>query len=785
MTHANKIMKTTQILITFLLISTFSFAQNNYSRVKIWTDNQGMVTLSNLGLAIDHANVKENTYIISDLSESDIQTALEANFQVDILIEDVQDYYLSRINEPTERNTNCEEEEVAYNPTIPSHFQLGTYAGYYRYQEFLDMLDLMHQEYPNLITEKAAVSDTLTHEGRPIYFVKMSNSPGESLEKPKVLYTSLHHAREPGSMSETLFFMWYMLENYGTNPEVTYLVDNLELFFVPMINPDGYIQNESTNPNGGGMHRKNKNPNIGSSNPGVDLNRNYSYKWGTTGVSSNQNNDTYPGVSAFSEPETKNMKKIAEQWGIEFAMNAHTYSGLMLYPYGGTSDEFAEDDSYFNAISGLMVKYSGYENMKSSGLYPASGDSDDYMYHDHGIFAQTPEVNKNDFWAPSSQIIGDCIDMLFSNMTMAHLPLVFGVAEDLDVSSYIEEAEGDFNYSIVRLGRRSGDLTVSIEALEGIQTVGGENVYNLAIEESQEGAIAYQLNSGIQYGDEVKYVLVLDNGLWQSRDTISKVFGGPTIQFEDAANSLDHWEGSWGLTNEDYFSPNHSFTDSPNANYPNNATRTFQFKDTIDLTEAEVAMISFMAKWDIEAGYDYVQFQVSSDGGSNWIPQCGKYTKVGEGVSPWSGGQPEEPMYDGNQSTWVMEEINLSEYLGQNIMVRFLLKSDIYENRDGFYFDDFTIRYNNETPAGINEELMSFNLFPNPANDNVKIAFQEAFAGDVLLYNINGQVVASFPVNASSKLISIDLTSVEQGVYFVRIQNESIISKVKRLIIVK
>lgn len=778
-------MKAIQIIIALLLISTFSFSQNNYSRVKIWTDNQGMITLSNLGLAIDHANVKENTFIISDLSEADIQLAIDADFQVDILIEDVQDYYMKRINDPVEKNTNCDGEGAAYNPVIPSHFQLGTYAGYFTYQEFLDALDLMHQEYPNIISQRAAVSDTLTHEGRPIYFVKISNSPETSLEKPRVLYTSLHHAREPGSLSETLFYMWYLLENYGTNPEVTYLVDNLELFFVPMINPDGYIQNETTNPNGGGMHRKNKNPNIGSSNPGVDLNRNYSYQWGTTGVSNDENNDTYPGTSPFSEPETKNIKKIAEQWGIEFAMNAHTYSGLMLYPFGATSNEFAADDTYFNAISALMVKYSGYDNIKSSGLYPASGDSDDYMYHDHGIFAQTPEVNRTDFWAPSSQIMGDCIDMLFSNLTMAHLPLVFGVVEDLDVSSYIEEEEGDFNYSITRLGRKDGDLTVSIEPLEGIQMVGSENVYDLAIEESQEDAISYQLNSGIQYGDIVTYVLVMDNGLWQSRDTISKFFGGPTIQFEDVANSLDNWQGSWGITNEDYFSPNNSFTDSPNENYPNNATRTFQFKDTIDLTEANQAMISFMAKWDIEAGYDYVQFQVSSDGGTNWIPQCGKYTRLGAGVSPWNGGQPEEPLYDASQIDWVMEEINLSEYLGQSIMVRFMLKSDIYENRDGFYFDDFTIRYNTGTPAGIEEELMSFNLFPNPANDKVKIAFQESFEGDVLLYNINGQKVADFQVNANSKLTSIDLSAFEQGVYFVRIKNETTISKVKRLVVVK
>ena len=68
------------------------------------------------------------------------------------------------------------------------------------------------------------------------------------------------------------------------------------------------------------MHRKNKAP-VGSSNPGVDLNRNYAYGWNTTGVSSNQNNDTYPGTSAFSEPETQAMKWLVETYDMELAFN--------------------------------------------------------------------------------------------------------------------------------------------------------------------------------------------------------------------------------------------------------------------------------------------------------------------------------------------------------------------------------------------------------------------------------------------------------------------------------
>jgi hypothetical protein len=578
--------------------------------------------------------------------------------------------------------------------------------------------------------------------------------------------------------------MWYVLENYGTDAEITYLVDNLELFFVPMINPDGYVENVTSDPNGGGMFRKNKNPNIGSTNPGVDLNRNYSYLWNTTGVSTDENSDVFPGVSTFSEPETKNMKKIAENWGVEFALNAHTHGGLMLYPFGAEVNDFTADDSYFSAIGDHMVTYNMYVNQKSSSLYAASGDSDDFMYHDHGIFALTPEVSHDGFWAPMAKIEDDCIDMLFSNITVAHLPLIYGVTKNLDESSFVNGISGDFNFEITRLGRTTGTLTVSVDPISGIQSVGTGNPYNLAIEETQAGAITYNLDPTIQYGDEVKYALITDNGTWQKRDTITKIYGSPTVQFFDEANNLDHWEGDWGLTTVDFYSPDNSFADSPNTNYQNNIQSYFQLKDTIDLTDATDAMVSYRAKWEIENNYDYVQFQVSTDFGNTWIPQCGKYTNLG--VSGSGGGQPAEPLYDGLKNEWILEEINLSDYLGQKILMKFIFVSDAFENGDGFYFDDFELIYNTESSSGLEtDNLVSFDLFPNPANESFRIAGQNTLNGDVLIYNANGQVVKTQKIVGSSKQTVVNIAELDQGIYFVRVMNSDVVSQPKRLVIVR
>jgi murein tripeptide amidase MpaA len=132
--------------------------------------------------------------------------------------------------------------------------------------------------YPNLITPKWSLGTT--HEGRQIWAVKISDNPNVNENEPQVFFDALIHAREPQSMATVLYFMYYLLENYGINQEVTYLVNNREIYFVPVLNPDGYVYNQTTNPSGGGDWRKNRRNNSGSY--GVDLNRNLDISGGLT-----------------------------------------------------------------------------------------------------------------------------------------------------------------------------------------------------------------------------------------------------------------------------------------------------------------------------------------------------------------------------------------------------------------------------------------------------------------------------------------------------------------------
>ena len=146
-----------------------------------------------------------------------------------------------------------------------------------------------------------------------MWAVKISDNPNVNEDEPEVLFNSAIHAREVITPEVLLHAMDHLTDNYGVLPEITDLVDNREMWFVVVVNPDGYFHNQVIEPNGGGMWRKNRRQ-IVASIYGVDLNRNYGYEWGydDLGSSSSPTAETYRGNGPFSEPESQNMKQFTE-----------------------------------------------------------------------------------------------------------------------------------------------------------------------------------------------------------------------------------------------------------------------------------------------------------------------------------------------------------------------------------------------------------------------------------------------------------------------------------------
>ena len=763
--------------------------QEKHQRAKIsYNQSEDLMKLESFGIPIDHGVHKKGVFIISDFSISEIQTARNAGYTVDILIEDSKEYFLQRnsMNSVAERNLFCTDQTSSDYET-PENFNLGSMGGYLTYQEMLDQLDLMKSLYPDLITTKENISDFIT-EGQPdssttppiggngIKWVKISDNPSNSSEnEPQILYTAIHHAREPNSLSQLIFYMWYLLENYDEDNEIKSIVDNTELFFVPVINPDGYLYNEKTDPNGGGFWRKNR-----KNGNGVDNNRNYDYYingdpvdgiWGGEGASNDPNNQTYHGTAPFSEVENQAIKWFCEQHYFVMALNNHSYGELLLYPYGYANDVPTPENELFEIVSEVLVSQNGYDNILSSGLYPAAGDSDDFMYgtigtHDK-IYAMTPEIGP-EFWPPSSQIEGIAKSMMYLNITSAKM--VNNYADLIDTSPLFvgNEVIIDQTFDIKRLGLSgSGNFTININPIStNISAVGDAISFsNLDVLEETNGTIQYTLINETQAGDPIVFEIIINNGSYDTKVLLNKIFGSLIPVFEDIGDSTtDNFDNNgWGITNTTYVSPSSSITESPNGNYQNNENKTIRLSENINLTNAIGANVTFYAKWDIENNWDYVQLEVSIDNGNSWIPQCGHFTNEGSS----NGGQPTgQPLYDGIQNNWVLERIDLSDYLGEEITMRFKFESDGEVRADGFYFDDLTVNVlDDETLNNADVLASQFSVYPNPISNLLYITTPKNNY-TLGIYNIQGQLMSTPSVYSGSQ--TIDYSQYTKGIYLMK-----------------
>jgi len=781
-----------KILLPVFLIIQIMFGQDiqeKHQRAKIsYNQSEDLMKLESFGIPIDHGVHKKGVFIISDFSISEIQTARNAGYTVDILIEDSKEYFLQRnsINSVAERNLFCTDQTSSDFET-PDNFNLGSMGGYLTYQEMLDQLDLMKSLYPDLITTKENISDFIT-EGQPdssttppiggngIKWVKISDNPSNSSEnEPQILYTAIHHAREPNSLSQLIFYMWYLLENYDEDNEIKSIVDNTELFFVPVINPDGYLYNEKTDPNGGGFWRKNR-----KNGNGVDNNRNYDYYingdpvdgiWGGEGASNDPNNQTYHGTAPFSEVENQAIKWFCEQHYFVMALNNHSYGELLLYPYGYANDVPTPENELFEIVSEVLVSQNGYDNILSSGLYPAAGDSDDFMYgtigtHDK-IYAMTPEIGP-EFWPPSSQIEGIAKSMMYLNITSAKM--VNNYADLIDTSPLFvgNEVIIDQTFDIKRLGLSgSGNFTININPIStNIGAVGDPISFsNLDVLEETNGTIQYTLINETQAGDPIVFEIIINNGSYDTKVLLNKIFGSLIPVFEDIGDSTtDNFDNNgWGITNTTYVSPSSSITESPNGNYQNNENKTIRLSENINLTNAIGANVTFYAKWDIENNWDYVQLEVSIDNGNSWIPQCGHFTNEGSS----NGGQPTgQPLYDGIQNNWVLERIDLSDYLGEEITMRFKFESDGEVRADGFYFDDLTVNVlDDETLNNADVLASQFSVYPNPISNLLYITTPKNNY-TLGIYNIQGQLMSTPSVYSGSQ--TIDYSQYTKGIYLMK-----------------
>ncbi len=258
-------------------------------------------------------------------------------------------------------------------------------------------------------------------ENRPIYALRLTKDPRRARvyrDRPQVVINALQHAREWITPPVALYLAYRMVAEYDTDTRVREYLDRLEVYVIPVVNPDGYVYTHTTNR----LWRKNRRylgrGFFGQPIYGVDLNRNWAYAWGGQGASSNPSSDTYRGERPFSEPETYALSR----WLLSLPMlrahvDLHSYSQLILWAWGYTTD-YAPFDSVFERV-GLAMQASiqgvhGQVYQAGSAarlLYVASGAMTDWVFAARGALSYAFELRdtgQNGFLLPPDQITPTC-----------------------------------------------------------------------------------------------------------------------------------------------------------------------------------------------------------------------------------------------------------------------------------------------------------------------------------------------------------------------------------------
>ncbi|MFI5195797.1 MAG: M14 family zinc carboxypeptidase [Chitinophagales bacterium] len=793
------------LILLLLLVLTFNIAyaqkQQHYSRAKIYLDASGhsIRDLSALGIAVDHGQYKKNTFFISDFSDTELETVKVAGFKVDIIIADVVKHYQDQNKKKAQKN-NYKTTSVSCSNSpaisVPAHFHLGTYGGYFTYNEMITIIDSMQLLYPGLISVKQPIDTFHSIQGRPIYWIRISNNPSvDQPAKPQMLVTALHHAREPGSLSATIFYLWYLLEHYSTDPHIKTIIDNTELYFVPCVNPDGYLDNITNYPSGGGMMRKNMRDNLDGTF-GVDLNRNYGYYWGYDNIGSSPvtSYDTYRGTAGFSEPETQAIKWFAEHHHFKLNLNYHTYHNDILYPWNYIPTFQTVDSEMFFKMGQFLTQYNSYRFGTCNQMlgYISNGASDDWMYGDTSgkpkVYAMTPEIGSydNGFYPPDYQIIPDCENNLLSNINAASLLLPFASIHHTDKKILIQPS-GYLHYDLQRLGfPDTATFTLTIVPLDAFMTVSPTpKVYTgLSMQQKIHDSMAYTIIPSAPNGQLISYALKVYNGYYYIYDTVLFYYGKEYSITTPSTASLTDWiNNGWGVCTSSYYTPPSSIQSSLSGSDPylDAEDITISTAHPADLTYATQAYLNFYAKWAIETDYDSVMVNAAIDGTANWAPLCGRRTIVRHTGSI--------PLYDGQEPNWVQEEMDLHDYIGHKINIQFELGSDLYNTDLGYYFDDVSITAVLDTPLGVHNTIpnvSSLQVYPNPAHDLLNIsvtgsAFNQPL--NAILYDCLGREVMSFTIDKPN--VTINVQQLPVNVYYLKVYGNGQVLPVQKVNVLK
>jgi len=787
--------------ITYFSINGFDITQSSvsnlqpkYSQVRIFATNENdFKKIEDAGLHIDHAITKMGLYSDAWLSEYEMNLLSLSGVPFEVLVNDWQTYY---DNQPkmTEGEIN-DQMRQAYEKDAITHSIYGTMGGYMKYDEVVAKLDSMRMWYPQFISAKFSVGTT--YEGRTQWAVRVTNGPNAPTGRPEVLMHALIHAREPESMETQFYYMFWLFENYNTDATARYILNNREIYWIPVFNVDGYVHNQTTNPNGGGMWRANKHltsPPSLTCGP-VDPNRNfgtYQY-WNSSNNGSstdpcNGGQGTYRGTLPFSELETQNIKTFVNSRNFKTAFSAHTYGNYLIKPWCWQDPIGTPDDAIYNQFLADMQATNGYTvGFPSQTVgYKVRGGTDDWYYNDSGhtkIFSFTPETGSS-FWPPQAEILPLAQNMLFSNQYIALIagPYVSPLSKVFNQPTYTPGQSGTYKVKFMNKGvMPATNVKVILTPGNGNVTIPTQQyTYSSLATFAQDSATFNFTVAGAapnNCGIPLTLTIKLDTTtVYQSAAYI--LVGAGTVTFNDNASAFSNWttNGTWNITTAQFNSSPSSFTDSPGGNYGNNINTAMTLSTAINVSSTPVVYLSFYHRYATEAGYDFCYVEVSSDNGTNW---------------------QQVASYNGTMTTWTQQTFDITSMAGAStqLKIRFRLTSDAGQTGDGWYIDDVKLTNYCGNLVGINGNNnipLRFALeqnYPNPFNPATVIKYQLPKSSNVKIrvFDLLGQEVAKLVdgnIEAGYHQVEFNGSDLASGLYLYKIEADGF-TDVKKMMLVK
>lgn len=311
------------------------------------------------------------------------------------------------------------------------------FQNFHNLQDINDRIGALAQQYPSL-TELRVIGRTI--EGRDIKVLRITgpatkSNPREA--RPAFVFDGTQHAREWIAPMTVMFAVEQLLSRYEGDPRVSAVVDGVDFYVVPMVNPDGYDYTWT----GDRYWRKNRRINGGtcdlSPSMGVDLNRNWSVGWGGEGSSSDTCSEVYHGVNSWSEPEVVALRDLIRDvsvrvGGLGAYLDFHSFGQLVLSPwmYTLTPPPDAQHlNNYGALISDAIFGVSGRRYRSGQGsqiLYIAAGAAQDWIYGDLGADGWGIELRGDDFQLPPSEIIPTGAENLEGILQLSEVLLLGG-----------------------------------------------------------------------------------------------------------------------------------------------------------------------------------------------------------------------------------------------------------------------------------------------------------------------------------------------------------------------